>query len=653
MESFFRSHIHPMKFRSLPFLLLAIFISFPSVDAQTLELKSDAAPEIELASWIMQTRFLPDGQQVMVADLDGSVRFYETKTSRLVRETRLRDAQKLLCLEVSSDGKRFITGSHQGKVQLWDTEKAQPEREVIADKSIVNAVAFSRDGRHFAAGGTEGRIRIWSADDGALLKEINPAAGDIVSLAFTPDGRHLIAGCLHRRLNSNGGEISIWKWSGGERVRSFPGAAGVRTLAISPDGKFLAAGSFRPTSKLYLLPTGEAQKVEAMTQALGESDEAGNVTVREIASGRLVGNINAELGTTALAFSPDNSVLACAGDHGLVLYDLVSESLLERGRYDTLNRVSALAFHPQESQIIIATEKKSLAEFGKNGLEKLLSPKFMAITSMSRDGARDGMASGAKITEDCGAITGGTSLELLSASTRQSAEDTRLWEISRRVFGNKEERSKVRADLEKLIAEFPRSAEARRVLAVFFESQNPARARSLLDEAIRADAECAACHRSLGDLFALSKMWKESVASYRRVLELNANYGLVRGRLADALGQQALKTINPDDAKSLQTALSLLEEAMRLRPSDPLHYSNMSTVYFFAGDFDASIRLLEAAIALRPDRARPYYNLGHSWREKGDKKKAVSAYKRYVALGEPGEEARVQRARKLIEDLQK
>jgi Flp pilus assembly protein TadD len=54
---------------------------------------------------------------------------------------------------------------------------------------------------------------------------------------------------------------------------------------------------------------------------------------------------------------------------------------------------------------------------------------------------------------------------------------------------------------------------------------------------------------------------------------------------------------------------------------------------------------------IRPDRPRVYYNLGSAYQRKGDKEKAVEAYRRYVAMGEKGEEARVERARKRIEEL--
>jgi tetratricopeptide (TPR) repeat protein len=96
-----------------------------------------------------------------------------------------------------------------------------------------------------------------------------------------------------------------------------------------------------------------------------------------------------------------------------------------------------------------------------------------------------------------------------------------------------------------------------------------------------------------------------------------------------------------------------LGQALKLRPGVEQFYSNLGSVYYFAGDFDGAIALLTIARRLHPDHSRIYYNLGHAYRAKGDKQHAIEAYQRYVTLGEKGEEARVQKARDLIRDLSK
>jgi tetratricopeptide (TPR) repeat protein len=103
----------------------------------------------------------------------------------------------------------------------------------------------------------------------------------------------------------------------------------------------------------------------------------------------------------------------------------------------------------------------------------------------------------------------------------------------------------------------------------------------------------------------------------------------------------------------MDLAKKALTSALTLRPDVEHFYTNLGAAYYFRGDFDSNINLLLIAKRLRPDHARIYYNLGHAYRYKGDKARAIEAYKRYVAMGEKGEEARVQRAKQFIAELNK
>ena len=84
-----------MNFKTRIFLSALVFQSLLlNASAQTLQLKASGGVKMEHTSWVMQARFLPDGQQIVAVDLDGFIRFYEPKTGSLLREIKPRDAQK-------------------------------------------------------------------------------------------------------------------------------------------------------------------------------------------------------------------------------------------------------------------------------------------------------------------------------------------------------------------------------------------------------------------------------------------------------------------------------------------------------------------------------------------------------------------------------
>ena len=607
--------------------------------AQTFEVGGAGAWRGEHEEWALQALFTKDGREVVSAGLDGRVRFWDAATGKLARE--LKAPSPVLSLALSPDGSRLAAGDARGVVSLWEVATGRLERELKTGARAVNAVAFNSDGSALAAGCEDGRVRVWPAAGGGEKPAAEvEAGGDVVSLVGVPgQPSRLALGVLNRKEPTKSG-VAVLDWPTKERVHFFKGSPGVRTLAASPDGRLLAAAGFRPATLLSLVPV-EGGQFEASVRVLGESDEPAHIAVWDLKTGKALSVFTAELGGAALAFSPDGRLLASAGEHGVLLFD--AEVFLERGRAGSRTRVSAIAFDAPGARLAIARERERPGA-GKGGPEGLLDPALVAAALA----AKDAVHSGAYVAGPGASVTGGSTVEVVAVRERTSPESARLWEATRLLRGDA---AAARAALEKLTKDFPSYGEARRVLAVL--SKDGRGAREWAEGAVKADPACAACHRTLGDLLFNADEFAAAVASYRRALELGPEAGLVAGRLADALNRLALSRLKPDNAASRREAAALFEEALRLRPADAQIINNLASIHYFGRDLDGSIRLLELARRLRPDMARIHYDLGHSYRYKGRTEDAVRSYRRYVALGEPGEEARVERAKKIIEELTK
>lgn len=645
------------------FLALALCLAATSAAAQYLEVRRVAADGSAHEEWATQVAFTPDGAQVVSAGLDGRVRFLDAATGKGVRELKLSGGAGALCLAVSADGRLVAAGDSRGTLSVWDAATGKLEREVKADARAVNAVAFAEDGKALASGGDEGVARVWSLDaaprsaqsgvstatsqSGAATPVVELSAGGaVVSLAFVPGGQLLAVGALNRRDAPKSG-VGVWRWRARERVRFFEGSPGVRALAVSADGRLLAAAAFRPKTLLSVRPA-EGGAFEASVRALGESDEAAEVGVWDLATGKNVRVFDAELGADSLSFSSDGRLLAAAGEHGVMLFD--TELLLERGRIDTRTRVDSVAFERAGPRLALAREREAAATPGDGGLDKLFDPLFVAAAMI----AKDATPTGALAPGGAKSVTGGSAVEVWGVRERRTPEAERLWEAIR-LSTTREHEAEAREAVAKVAADFPDFAEARRVLTVLSQGAGVKgeRLAALAEEAVRADANCAACCRTLGDVRFASEDFAGAVEAYRRALALDPESGLVAGRLASALNRLSLTRINPNDRAMMKEAYALLAEAVRLRPAEEQYLTNLSSLFYFDGDFDTDIKLLKLAERLRPDRARVYYNLGHSYRQEGQTGEALRAYRRYVELGEPGEEERVERAKRLIEELSK
>ncbi len=144
------------------------------------------------------------------------------------------------------DGQRFVSGSANGTVLLWDAANAKPIGDSLnARGSGIESVAYSPDGRLVAFAGQDQKIYLWNVATGTL--EGNPFTGHetlITCLAFSPDGRLLASGDLLHHL-------FIWETSTGSMVEELKDEHRIASLAWSPDGKTLAVGTFGSTVNFW------------------------------------------------------------------------------------------------------------------------------------------------------------------------------------------------------------------------------------------------------------------------------------------------------------------------------------------------------------------------------------------------------------------
>ncbi len=215
-------------------------------------------------------------------------------------------------------------------VTLWDARTRRQVAILPVDGSAPS-VAFSPDGRTLAAavvpGGTHPHpqaVWLWDVATRRLTRVLaGPGAS---ALAFSPDGRLLAAG-------EGGARVHLWNPVTGAPAGVLPGQfAIVESLAFSPDGRLLAAGGVAGT---YAHPGPGLTRVwDVRTGALVATlpDDGANVV-------------------SSVAFSPDGSLLASAGDNSQIeLWSTVTRTAQQplHGSGD----IGAVAFSPDGIDIV-------------------------------------------------------------------------------------------------------------------------------------------------------------------------------------------------------------------------------------------------------------------------------------------------------------
>ena len=237
--------------------------------------------------------FSPDGKTVAFGNHD-EIRLWNTKTGSVL-DIPLPDLKNnapeglhpsISVLMFSPDGKKLVSGTMEGNIQMWDTEtgiglislaeqdpdnvkygvkaaaEAGPDATVtttvfpdatVTYQAPISVLAFSPNGKLFAAG-SHSQIRLWNMETGNWGKgitSINNRKDDreifhgAKALVFSPDNTTLING-------DGNGRLQLWDITTGDELITLNGhMEGVETLHFSPDGNTLVSAAQDGTILLW------------------------------------------------------------------------------------------------------------------------------------------------------------------------------------------------------------------------------------------------------------------------------------------------------------------------------------------------------------------------------------------------------------------
>lgn len=251
---------------------------------------------------------------------------------------------ELIAVKYSPDGNTLATGTTDRIITLWKKNAAENSRRFEGHRDLVSTIDFSRDGNAIVSGSLDGRILLWEIIGARFRYEIPGHTGGIKSLTFTDDNRILACGTgLDDRLR-------IWDAGTGSTMSILREHTGLtQSVTFSNDGKKITSGGKRDDT-IFL-----SDVTKVLSSSAGFSDES----LLSI----LAGNTH---GITALAFAPEDSILATGGMDGRIhLISLSSKRSLDVLR-GPQSKITALTFVDDGNHLISGEENGTIRQW--NGL---------------------------------------------------------------------------------------------------------------------------------------------------------------------------------------------------------------------------------------------------------------------------------------------
>jgi WD40 repeat protein len=137
---------------------------------------------------VLSVDITSDGAQFLVSSSDGMVRLYEGL--KMVEVACLQEhTGEVTCAVYAPDESRILSGGQDGLALLWDRTKGTVLWRFKGHTEGVTCAAFALDGLRALTGSEDGTARVWDCVTGKELFCLLRQRGGVRCVSFAPDGR--------------------------------------------------------------------------------------------------------------------------------------------------------------------------------------------------------------------------------------------------------------------------------------------------------------------------------------------------------------------------------------------------------------------------------------------------------------------------------
>lgn len=295
------------------------------------------------------------------------------------------EANHIVGARMTPDGQTVVSASLDNTIRAWNVSDGK-QRNVFT-QIAATSMTLSPDGQHVAYGMYDGQVVVIEMESGQTVSVLSEQTfSPVYHIAYSPDGSHLA-------FTSVDNTIVVWDFATGTNVTLTGHEGEVSGVALSPDGTRMASVSYDGTIRLWDVENGQMQLLETTTErnnAVAFSPDGAVIAVgcssglqlHDATTGVTLAQLSDQGQLEYLAFSPDSQLLAAVAGYPnqvIQLWDVENQTQLKalEGHEGLIHDVS---FSPDGTTIVSGGDDDVIRLWGV----PVGSPHLAASSSMDK-----------------------------------------------------------------------------------------------------------------------------------------------------------------------------------------------------------------------------------------------------------------------------
>lgn len=178
---------------------------------------------------------------------DNTIKVWDLNSLKVIKTLR-GHTDWVRTLAITSDGRRLLSGSNDKTIIEWDLQTWKQVRTYKGHSDVVREITIAADNTKFVSASHDHTVKVWDLNQGKEWGTFRDHRFDVESAVIIPPGKMVASGSLL--------EIKIWDIDSLEEIVTLKGHNNsVTALGVTLDGKMLISGSKDNQLKLWDLVT--------------------------------------------------------------------------------------------------------------------------------------------------------------------------------------------------------------------------------------------------------------------------------------------------------------------------------------------------------------------------------------------------------------